>query len=325
MTITSGARALVTGGAGFIGSFLIERLLSLGVDVTVVDSFVTGRLDNLAGPIPTERLVVGDLPDILRQRRLHLDTYDFIFHLAANAYVPRSVADPSFDYEMNTRGSFCLLEAMRRSGSRARLVNISSAAVYGEPARQPITEGDSLAPIAPYGVSKLAAERYAAVYAHLYGLRTVSLRLFSVYGPRQRKQVVYDLLAKLHANPDRLEVLGDGTSTRDLSYVEDVVEAMLVAATSAPGGGEALNVASGESQTIRELVTTLCRVCCVAPEIAFTGEERAGDARRWEVNIDRIKSLGYAPRSTFAEGIRATKEWFDRTHAAPPDTDAHRL
>lgn len=310
-TLGPGTRALVTGGAGFIGSSVVGRLCALGTHITVVDSFVTGRLENLGPAFPIERLMVGDLSNLLRQGRIRFDAFDVIFHLAANAYVPRSVEDPSLDYWANAHGTFLLLEAMRQSGTKARLVSMSSAAVYGEPVRQPISEDDLTVPISPYGVSKLVGERYAAVYAQLYGLRTVSLRQFSVYGPRQRKQVVFDLLQKLNANPRRLEVLGDGTATRDLSFVADVADAILVAATEAPGSGEAINVASGRSYTIREIVDALCAVSGLAPEVVYTGRDRPGDALHWQVDVSRLTALGHKPRWNLVDGLRATQQWFD--------------
>lgn len=311
LSIGAGTRVLVTGGAGFIGSSLVDRLATSGADVTVVDSFSTGRLENVEPWTGRVTLVVGDLVDVLRQRRLALESYDVVFHLAANAYVPRSVEDPALDYSINAHGTFCLLEAMRKSASRARLVSLSSAAVYGEPARQPISEDDTTVPISPYGVSKLAGERYLAVYAQLYGLDAVSARQFSVYGPRQRKQVVYDLLRKLAANPRRLEVIGDGSATRDLSYVSDVVDALLLCATRAPGRGEAINVASGKSYSIRELVTAICQSRGLEPEVVYTGRDRPGDAVHWRVDVTRLAGLGYQARTSLEEGLRATVRWFD--------------
>src|SRR5690606_14091871 len=150
----------------------------------------------------------ADLADLLRDG-LCLHDFDYIFHLAANAYIPPSVEAPAYDFALNLHNTFTLLEALRQAPRRPRLVNVSSAAVYGNPASLPIGEGDPTVPISPYGVSKLAAERYVAVFSQLYGLPASSVRLFSVYGPRQRKQVVYDLLCRLRQNPRCLEVLGD--------------------------------------------------------------------------------------------------------------------
>jgi UDP-glucose 4-epimerase len=200
---------------------------------------------------------------------------------------------------------------MRRAARRPRLINVSSAAVYGNPVILPIREADPTVPISPYGVSKLAAERYTAVYSQLYGLWAASVRLFSVYGPRQHKQVVFDLLRRLRASPAALEVLGDGTQARDFAYVGDVVQAMLLVADRAPGGGETYNVASGVTHSIAELVKTLCQVYHIAPEVRYSGSIRPGDAERWEVDISNLARLGYAAQMSLPDGLRATRVWFD--------------
>ena len=303
---------LVTGGAGFIGSHLVEHLVAAGAPVTVVDNLATGRLEHLQTVAPNVNLVVGDLGDVLRLKRIKLDEYALVFHLAANSYIPPSVANPAFDFHANLQNTFALLEALRQTASAPGLVNVSSAAVYGNPARLPIRETDPTIPIAPYGVSKLAAERYVAVYSLLYGLRAVSVRLFSIYGPRQRKQVVYDLFCKLQANPKRLEILGDGSQARDFTYVLDVVQALLLVATAAPNHGEVYNVASGTTHTIAELVEACCRVSGLKPEIVYTGQIRPGDAEKWVVDISLLRQLGFDPRTDLETALTATR------HTASP-------
>lgn len=299
----------MTGGAGFIGSHLVEYLLTTGAPLTVVDNLSTGRLEHLQAMLPRINLVIGDLGDILRLKRVRLDEYACVFHLAANSYIPPSVADPAFDFHENLQNTFALLEALRQTPSAPRLVNISSAAVYGNPARLPIRETDPTVPIAPYGVSKLAGERYVAVYGQLYGIRAASVRLFSVYGPRQRKQVVYDLLCKLRANPKRLEMLGDGSQARDFTYVLDIVQALVLVATMAPKQGEVYNVASGTTHTIAELVDACCQVCGLSPSIVYTGQTRPGDAEKWGVDISRLKQLGFAPSIDLQASLAATRDW----------------
>mgnify|MGYP005852722981 CR=1 FL=1 len=306
-----GSRALVTGGAGFIGSHLVEKLVADGVQVTVADNFATGRLENLARVQHNVELVIGDLTDLLRLKRIDLGSYDYIFHLAANPYIPPSVENPAYDYHANLENTFLLLEALRSLAHPPRLVNASSAAVYGNPTRLPIRETDPTVPISPYGVSKLAAERYAAVYCHIYGIPSVSMRFFSVFGPRQRKQVIFDLLCKLRADPTRIEVLGDGSQQRDFCYVTDVVQSLVLAATRAPAGGETYNVASGTSVSIAELITAWCEVLGVSPELHYTGSIRPGDAEKWEVDISRLKSLGYTARTSLKEGLTAIRDWYD--------------
>jgi UDP-glucose 4-epimerase len=183
--------------------------------------------------------------------------------------------------------------------------------VYGEPTQMPIREDAPLDPISPYGVSKLAGERYAAVFAKLYGLRVTSLRLFSVYGPRQRKQVVYDILTKLRANPKQIEVLGDGSQTRDFTFVTDVVQALLLVGEKAPAQGEAYNVATGKPYTIAELVQAWAVELGVSPKINFSGSVRPGDPERWEVDISKLRGLGYEPRTELPDGLRRIREWYD--------------
>lgn len=301
---------LVTGGAGFIGSHLVERLVEGGAQVTVVDNLSTGRLEHLQAALPRIEVVVGDLSDVLRTSRINVADYTCVFHLAANAYIPPSVSNPAFDFHANLENTFALLEAVRRLPNGPRLVNVSSAAVYGNPARLPIRETDPTVPIAPYGVSKLSGERYAAVYAQLYGLRASSVRLFSVYGPRQRKQVVYDVFQKLRRDPRRVALLGDGSQTRDLVDVLDVVQALLVVATKAPGQGEVYNVASGKSHSIAQLVEACCRVCGLKPDIVYSGEVRPGDADKWEVDISRLQGLGFEAAAVLEVSLGGVRDWY---------------
>lgn len=308
--IDARSSVLVTGGAGFIGSHLVEYLVETGAAITVVDNLSTGTLDHLRAVLPKVRLVAGDLGDVLRLKRVDLNDYACVFHLAANSYIPPSVSNPAFDFHENLQNTFALLECLRQTSDAPSLVNVSSAAVYGNPVSLPIRETDPTVPIAPYGVSKLAAERYVAVYSQLYGIRGVSVRLFSIYGPRQRKQVVYDFFTKLRTSPERLEILGDGSQARDFTYVLDVVQALLLVARTAPSRGEVYNVASGTTQTISELVAACCRVSGLRPEIAYSGHVRPGDAEKWVVDISRLKELGFAPRTHLERGLAAVYEWY---------------
>jgi UDP-glucose 4-epimerase len=304
-----GTSALVTGGAGFIGSHLVERLVSLGAAVTVLDDLSTGCRQNLSGVADRIELLPVELGEALRTGAIPASRFDFVFHLAANPYIPASVEDPALDYRCNLAASFALLETLRALPRCPVLVIASSAAVYGNPSQLPIREQDPTVPISPYGVSKLAAERYLAVYASIFGLPALSLRLFSVYGPRQRKQVVYDLMNRLRSDPSRLEVIGDGSQERDLSFVTDVTEAFLVAATRSPARGESLNVASGASLTIADLVKAVCRACEVFPTVCYTGRTRPGDAERWSVDVSRLAALGHSPRTRLGEGLRSVRDW----------------
>lgn len=321
MTDWAGRNVLVTGGAGFIGSHLVEDLAGRGARVTVVDTFVTGARSNLAAvqdgiAVHELDLLAGDLRPLLAD-----GGFEHVFHLAANGYVPSSVEDPRMDFERNALGTFNVLEAVREAAPAAKLVHTSSAAVYGEGYRMPMREEDPTVPVAPYGASKLAAERYVSVFAGVYGLRTVNVRLFPVYGPRLRKQVVYDLMRKVHDNPDELFIFGDGTQVRDFNHVLNVVESLLLVAEKAEAGGEVYNVAADEPVAISDLARMICERMGADPKFVYSGDVRPGEAQRWRADATRIAELGYAPRLGLDEGLTDTVEWF-RAEMAGEDPQA---
>lgn len=307
--ISAGTRVLVTGGAGFIGSHLVEGLVRRGAHVVVLDDLSTGRLENLAKVVSSVDLDVRPLDEVLAAPDV-VASFDVVFHLAANPYIPPSVEDPGYDYALNLETTFRLLEAVRLAPRRPRLVFTSSAAVYGNPSRLPIRESDPTVPISPYGVSKLAGERYVGVYGPLYGIPCSSVRLFSVYGPRQRKQVVYDLIDRLSRDPTRLVVIGDGSQQRDFVFVEDVAEAMIAVAERAPGLGEVFNVASGVTYTIGQLVSVICDALGARPEICYLGSVRPGDADRWSVDVSALRTLGFEARTELVTGVERTRDWY---------------
>lgn len=301
----------VTGGAGFLGSHVVEALVAGGRSVTVVDDFSTGLEANLAG------VQVGLLRHSLRdgavEAALRAEQPEVIFHLAGDALVARSVADPTGDCERNLLATLALLEAVRRASPESKVLFASTGAVYGERAEKPFQETDGVWPISPYAVAKLAAERYCYAFAHTYGLRTCSLRLFSVYGPRQTKQVVYDLIRKIHANPEELTLFGDGTQERDFSHSRNIVDAFLLAAWKADFHGEVINVAGDEIVTIRQLAEMICQMMGARPAFAFTGQRRPGDSQRWVADTSRLRGLGYKPGVALSEGLRDTIEWYVRS------------
>ncbi|MBI4492675.1 MAG: GDP-mannose 4,6-dehydratase [Chloroflexi bacterium] len=320
-------RVLITGGAGFIGSHLAEAALAEGAQVTVVDEVATGRCEHQDGLSNLEvieaRVGTDAFASLLRSGR-----FDTIFHLAGSGYVPPSVEDPYFDFERNLHPTIRLLECLRLHRLATPLVFASSATVYGAPRELPIAESAPLDPVSPYGVSKLASERYVAVYARLYGLRAASMRLFSVYGPRQRKQVVYDLIDRLHRNPEVLTILGDGTQERDFTYVTDVAQAALLIAARGALAGETYNVATGETCSTLELAREVAAALGLDPQLRFTGAVRPGDADRWAADISRVRALGYAPRVDLRQGIRETVAWYlsaaaeDRSPRRHGDTES---
>lgn len=311
------ARALVTGGAGFIGSHLVERLVARGDHVTVVDDLRNSNRDNLRAVGEQITFVRGDATTAATL----LGQQDIVFHLAAPAYVPPSVEDPVADLRANVEQTLHLLQALRKLEYRPRLVHVSSAAVYGHPNVQPIREECPPAPVSPYGVDKFAAEEHVRVAALLHRIRATILRYFPVYGPRQRKQVVYDTINKIAASPSRIEVFGTGQELRDICFVDDIVSATIVAADRAPARGEAYNVGSGTMVTIAKVVDTIARAMNAEPEIAFTGSVRPGDSERMVADIGKLRSLGYEPSVAIESGIARTVAWVTGAPAAGPETE----
>jgi UDP-glucose 4-epimerase len=305
-----GRPTLVTGGAGFVGSHLVEALVERGARVTVVDDLSTGseaNLEAVAGQVELQELDIArdDLRPLLSSKGV-----EAVFHVAGNAYVPTSVEDPRDDFTRNVVGTYNLLEAVRDATPAARLVHTSSAAVYGETAGGVSREEDATLPVAPYGVSKLAAERYVAVYASVFGLWTANLRLFPVYGPRLRKQVVYDLMRKVLDNPDELFIYGDGSQVRDFNHVGNVVDSILLVLEAGRGEGEVYNVAADEPVAIRDLAAMICERLGVSPTFVYSGDVRAGEVQSWVGDHSRLAALGYSPRIGLSEGLADTVAWF---------------
>lgn len=311
------ASILVTGGAGFIGSHLVEEFVRRGGNVTVIDDFSTGHRNNLTAvsarvDLREADMVAEDLRPLLKERQ-----FDLIVHTVANANVPASVDNPKMDFEKNAVATFNLLEAVRECSPQTKILHTSSAAIYGQGSETPTREDFTTVPVSPYGASKLVSENYMSVYAMLYGLRTATLRLFPVFGERLRKQVVYDLMCKIHNDPNELVIQGDGTQVRDFNHVANVVEAYFTVFENGALQGEAYNIASDETITIRELAVLICERMHVNPRFIFGSEARAGDMRRLHGDISRLKSLGFLPRVSFQDGLDKTVTWFrEETRAA---------
>jgi UDP-glucose 4-epimerase len=305
-------KCLVTGGAGFIGSNLVDALLARGDEVTVVDDLSTGRRDNLDAALAAgAELVELDIRDAAtlsalgRERRPQT-----VFHLAAQIDVRKSLEDPAFDASINVGGTANVLDAAREAGSQ-RLVFVSTGgAIYGEGEGQqlPLPEGAPIAPLAAYGQSKYAAEGYLALYERLYGLSTISLRLGNVYGPRQDplgEAGVIAIFCGLLRSGERPRIFGDGTQTRDYIYVGDVVGAALAAAESATTGP--VNIGTGQETSVLELVDALRRLGAgdgFEPELA---PPRAGEVQRISLDAGRAeRELGWRPETGLEDGLRRT-------------------
>jgi UDP-glucose 4-epimerase len=307
---------LVTGGAGFIGSHLAERLWGDGHRVRVLDDFSTGKRGHLAFAEGSDRLeiVEGDVTDPAAIREA-VRGASVIFHQAAMRSVPRSVDDPLGANQNNVTGTLNVLVAAQRAGVR-RVVYASSSSVYGDRPDLPKREDQAPAPVSPYAVSKLAGEHYSAVWSRLYGVETVGLRYFNVFGPRQDPASQYAAViprfiqAALAGQP--LEVHGDGTQSRDFTYVDNVVEANLLAAAASEVNGEVMNVGCGSRVTLLEIIRLLETMLGRPLKRRHTAR-RAGDVDHTQADIGKAKRLmGYTPLVEFEAGLRRTVEYFRR-------------
>jgi UDP-glucose 4-epimerase len=305
-------RALVTGGAGFIGSNLVDGLLARGDEVTVIDDLSTGRRENLDAALAAgARLLEADIRDSNAVGELVRDAEpEVVFHLAAQIDVRRSVADPGFDAQVNVGGTIDMLEAARAAGVR-RFVNTSSGgAIYGETRIRPAPEDHAVEPAAPYGQSKHAAEGYAELFNRLYGLSTISLRYGNVYGPRQdplgEAGVIAIFCGKV-VEGGRPTVFGDGTQTRDYIHVDDVVDANLKAAEASATGP--FNVGLAIETSVLELVAAFARLAGRPFEPEFE-PERPGEILHSALDITRARAeLGWEPRVGLEEGLEGTLAW----------------
>jgi UDP-glucose 4-epimerase len=299
---------LVTGGAGFIGSHVVDELLAQGHRVRVLDNFSTGRRSNIAHVIDDIEVIEGDIQSY---ERVHNSTrgVDFVVHLAALPSVPRSIQDPLTTHHVNTTGTLNVLLAARDEGAQ-RVVIASSSSVYGANTELPKRWDQLLLPISPYGVSKLASERYCLAFTQVYGLETVALRYFNVFGPRQNPASQYSAVIpkfiQIIQAGGRPVIYGDGGQTRDFTYVSNVVEGTLAAVTAPEASGLAMNVACGESNSLLQLVDAIGDVLGVKVECSFE-PERPGDIRDSYADIVRERTLlGFDPKVTLRQGLELT-------------------
>jgi UDP-glucose 4-epimerase len=310
------SHALVTGGAGFIGSHIVEALIAKDCKVTVLDNLSTGSESNLVAVKKNITFVEGDI----RDRRLlenAAQSCDTIFHLAAVVSVPETIEDPVGSALVNDIGTLYVLEAARDKGVR-RVVFSSSCAVYGDDPELPKDETMNPAPCSPYAVQKLIGEHHVRLGFDLYGLETVSLRYFNVYGPRQDPSSPYSGVISIFMNKaveDQGPVIfGDGNQSRDFIYVDDVVKANLAAATKAPAQGEIINIGTGTDTRINRLWEMICALSGSTHRPQHE-PARSGDIYASVADIDHAKSLlGFEIDYPFAKGLELTYRWYLSEH-----------
>ena len=307
-------RYLITGGAGFIGSHLAQTLAAQGAQVRILDNFSTGRRENLQTVESQVEILEGDIRDIALVQRT-MQGVDYVLHQAARVSVVESLEDPQTTHAVNLSGTLnVLLEA--RAAAVQRVVMASSSAVYGDGA-VPASEEQTLLPLSPYAVSKLAGEAYARTFTTAFGVETVALRYFNVYGPRQDPTSEYSGViarfaeALLAGAP--VTIYGDGEQTRDFIFVDDVVRANLLACRAVDAPGRAVNVGTGVRRTVRDLLQLMAQQAGVLPEVRFV-PARPGEIRHSCCVPDQARDwIGFRAQVSLSEGLQQTLAWYRET------------
>ena len=307
---------LVTGGAGFIGSHLAEDLVRRGEQVRVVDSLVTGTRRNLEH-LPGVDFIEGDLADLEIARRA-VDSVDFVLHQAAIPSVPRSVEDPITSHRANVDASLNVLIAARDAGVK-RLVYAGSSSAYGDAPTLPKVETMPAAPLSPYALQKLVAEQYCQLFTRLYGLETVTIRYFNVFGPRQDPSSPYSGVISLFISAlcegRQPTIYGDGGQTRDFTYVTNVVDGVLRACHASGASGEVINVATAGRVSLNQLLQAVGDAVGARVEPLYAAA-RQGDVRDSQADIHKAgRLLGYEPKVSFEDGLKKTVEWYRAAQA----------
>jgi UDP-glucose 4-epimerase len=306
-------RILVTGGAGFIGSHIVEELLHRGDTVRVLDNFSTGIRENLGSFRGNLEILEGDLRDVETVRAAVRDMQQ-VFHLAAFISVSQSMSDPEACFAINVGGTVTLLEAARQAGAR-KVVISSSTAVYGDTDVFPTTEETPLCPLSPYALSKQVNELYARLYTRTLGLPVIALRYYNVYGPRQRPDSDYAAAIPIFVRQLKagktISIFGDGKQSRDFIFVKDVVRANLLAAES-DAAGESFNICTGRETTLLDLMEELSEISPHPPKVQFDAP-RPGDIYRSLGSPEKAAGLlGFRAETNLAKGLAQTVDWMNR-------------
>lgn len=311
---------LVTGGAGFIGSNIVDELLRRGETVGALDNLSTGHAENLAA---ARSKIVWHEADIrnLDEIRPHFEGVRYVIHLAALPSVPRSIADPLTANAVNIDGTLNVLVAARDAGVK-RVVFAASSAAYGDHPELPRRESQEARPLSPYALTKLTGEYYSRIFTRVYGLETVALRYFNIFGPRQSPDSPYSgvlsLFIAAYLSGEIPTIFGDGEQSRDFTFVDNVVDATLRACSAEDSAGKVINVGTGERHTLNDTIKILNGIFGkqVTPRYAAV---RAGDVQHSHADITLAgRLLGYKPKVGFEEGLRRTVDWFQSNSASSP-------
>ncbi|MEM3556252.1 MAG: SDR family NAD(P)-dependent oxidoreductase [Candidatus Micrarchaeia archaeon] len=306
---------LVTGGAGFIGTNLTNLLLSKGYEVVVFDDLSSGKLDNLKQHLQKKnfKFVKGDIRDKEAVNSV-MRGIEEVYHLAADPSVKDSAEKPERSFEINVIGTFNLLEAARKNNVK-KIVFTSSSTVYGETNVLPTPEEHPMVPISNYAASKVACESYISSYAFTYGIKGVVLRLANIFGPYSTHGVMYDFYRKLKANPEKLEILGNGKQSKSYLYITDCLDAVLLASKKQKKVYDYFNVGSSEMTIVNEIARYVCSAMNVKPRFEYTGGKRGwkGDVVKMLLSTKKIEKLGWRRKVSLKEGIEKYIRWLDST------------
>ncbi|MFH1612432.1 MAG: SDR family oxidoreductase [bacterium] len=305
-------KCLITGGAGFIGSNLVSRLVKEGMKIVVLDNLSTGKIDNLKEVQNKIEFIKGDICNYDDVKK-SVKECDYIFHLAALPFVTKSIEDPIGSNQVNVNGTLNLLKCASEQKVK-KFIFTSSSAVYGDDPKCPKTEDMLCWPISPYGVTKKAGEEYCYVFAKIFGVDTISLRYFNVFGPNQSADSEYSGVISrfiyLFLNEKIPTIFGDGFQSRDFTYVDDIVEANLLAAKCEETKGEVVNIACGKSINLNQMVEIMNKIMGLNIKPIYASQ-RIGDIKHSLSDISKSnKLLNYFPKVSFEEGLKRTIEWF---------------
>ncbi len=306
-------KILITGGGGFFGSHLAKFLKEKN-KVTAIGRNYPNDLEAGINFIPF------DITDPEFITFFENNYFDFVFHLAGNASQQHALEDPTCDMETNFLATFKMLDILRKrknsstkkiSEDETKFVFASSVTVYGDCGDKKLSEDNSvLLPISNYGASKLAAEKYLFAFVKQYGIKAITLRIFSTYGPGLKRQIVYDLIEKLEKNPHELEILGDGTQSRDMTYISDQIQNIIKIVNNTNFAGEVYNLGSGIKYTTKQIAQAITTAMNLESQLKFTQPERIYDAPIWVANIEKIKKFGCNHSVTLEEGVKRTVDWY---------------
>ncbi|MFA5314031.1 MAG: GDP-mannose 4,6-dehydratase [Methanomassiliicoccales archaeon] len=307
-------RIAVTGAAGFIGSTLTDRLLEIGHDVVAIDNFddyYSGKMRFLEPHLKDPRFSLHEVSILSTDDMRHLfEGVDVVYHLAAQAGVRISVKDPMRSHQANATGTLSVLLAAR-DASVKRVVSSSSSSVYGNSKVRPVNEDMVLKPVSPYAASKLAAEDYCRLFYDLYGLQTMSLRYFTVYGPRQRPDMAIRIFTDRALKGLRPQIFGDGEQTRDFTYIDDVVDAIIRCGTCPDPKGRPLNICSGRTVTVNQVVKGILNATGREDLVPEYLPPQQGDVdHTWGDNKNAKELLGWTPKVTIEEGVKRFVQWY---------------